>query len=141
VAGLLRLLAAEGFYAIEDLAPGLAIAEQAAVELPRCAVRANGDTCCSCAGLPHLRTGTAWLSSDWQWTPLQHPPCHSERWLRWPACASDHITYFLQLLGAYLPGPLNVVKDVLLTKQDEPQVGTRIPAACSGFCSARSFYS
>lgn len=29
----------------------------------------------------------------------------------------------LQLLGAYLPGPLNVVKDVLLSKSsDEPQV-------------------
>lgn len=38
VAGLLRLLAAGGFYAEEALAPGLAIAEQAAIELPRCAV-------------------------------------------------------------------------------------------------------
>ena len=43
VAGLLRLLAAEGFYAKEDLALGLAIAEQAAVELPRCAVRAQSN--------------------------------------------------------------------------------------------------
>ena len=32
-------------------------------------------------------------------------------------------SFNVQLLGAYLPGPLNVVKDVLLTKQDEPQVG------------------
>lgn len=38
VAGLLRLLGSGGWYDEADLAPGLVIAEQAAVELPRCAV-------------------------------------------------------------------------------------------------------
>ena len=38
-------------------------------------------------------------------------------------CTQAGSAFDLQLLGAYLPGPLNVVKDVLLTKQDEPQVG------------------
>jgi hypothetical protein len=38
-------------------------------------------------------------------------------------------------LGAYLPGPLNVVKDVLLTKQDEPQVGHDHAAACNVSCA------
>ena len=55
MAGLLRLLAAEGFYAKEDLAPGLAIAEQAAVELPRCAVRGSSIAGCSCGILADWR--------------------------------------------------------------------------------------
>jgi hypothetical protein len=98
VAGLLRLLASEGFYLKEDLAPGLAIAEQAAVELPRCAVRDTSlakDTVDSC-------------------------DLHKQVTNRDNSCSCCRLT--LQLLGAYLPGPLNVVKDVLLTKQDEPQV-------------------
>ena len=66
VAGLLRLLAAEGFYAKEDLAPGLAIAEQAAVELPRCAVR--GRAALLAAAVPFwLVVGTYCLS----------PACHA----------------------------------------------------------------
>lgn len=40
VSGLLRLLAGGGFYAADDLAPGLLMAQQAEVELPRCAVGA-----------------------------------------------------------------------------------------------------